>query len=616
MGKVRVTTKTIHNPIRDIPHYLKVFQTYLGSRLYLVFVLVLFSVLAEGVGLLMLLPLLVGFDSGVPQGAISGAATVSGAESFIQGLLSSVGLAGSITALLLMITAAFVIKGALLFGAKGYTAYLCGKLVRELKAKLFDHYSCMSYQHYVAHSTGHFVNVINAQINQMLLAFNHLTQLVGQTVNALIYIGLTFVVAWRFGLMAFGLGVVFLLLFRAMSVHVRLLSRQTAAENGQLSKLFIQFLHGFKYLAATGQAQLLRSAVLNSVDNLTSYQIRSGLAEAFTNSVREPIIVLLIMGIVLVQLVVLGEDLPPILVAVILLYRAVNTTFGLQNNWQSTLYNIGAVELVHQEFQEQAVNAETTGTLNAYPFSKSIFFDNVSFAYNTRIGSVIQNVSLTIPARTSVAFIGESGAGKSTLVDLLSLLLKPQHGEVRIDGILATQLNLASWRRQIGFVSQDAVVFDDSIANNICMWAGDPIKDPALMSKIQHAAKQAHIAHFVEGLPKGYQTDVGDRGIRLSGGQRQRLFIARELFRNPRLLILDEATSALDTESERCIQQSIDQLKGQITVVMIAHRLSTIRNVSYVYVFDKGRLIEQGTYQELRKSENSKFARLVSAQAL
>jgi subfamily B ATP-binding cassette protein MsbA len=136
------------------------------------------------------------------------------------------------------------------------------------------------------------------------------------------------------------------------------------------------------------------------------------------------------------------------------------------------------------------------------------------------------------------------------------------------------------------------------------------------MARIREAAKRAHIHHHIETLPEGYHTVVGDRGVRLSGGQRQRLFIARELFRKPNLLILDEATSALDTDSERHIQASIDALKGEVTVVIIAHRLSTIRNVDHVYVFDQGRLVEDGPFARLRDQEDSKFGRLVAAQAL
>ncbi|MEX0450054.1 ABC transporter ATP-binding protein [Spiribacter sp. 221] len=597
------------NPLRDIPHYLRVFQRYLGARMYLVFGLTLIAVVAEGVGLMMLLPLLAGLDD-------SAGGEPTGVAAIVQDGLAWLGVADSVTAILVFITIAFALKGALMFTAKGYTAYLQGQLMRELRGRLFDCYSHMSYRYYVSESTGHFVNVINQQIKLMLQSFQQLTQLVASGVNALTYTAFAFAIAWRFGAMALGIGVVLLALFRALNIYVRGLSRRAASEEGHLSKLLIQFLHGFKYLTATGQARPLRGTVMRSVGRLTGYEIRRGIAGAFTGAVREPIIVVLIMLIVLVQMVFLGEPLGPIMVAIILFYRAMNAFMEIQNSWQRTLNNIGSVELVHQAFADQAEHAEPDGEITVPDLAEGITLDRVSFAYDPDNGDVLSDVSLAIPVRHSVAFVGESGAGKSTLVDILTLMLKPRAGEVRIDGVPGDQVHLPSWRAQIGYVSQETVVFDDTIANNICMWAGNPAKDEALMARIREAAKRAHIHHHIETLPEGYHTVVGDRGVRLSGGQRQRLFIARELFRKPNLLILDEATSALDTDSERHIQQSIDALKGEITVVIIAHRLSTIRNVDHVYVFDQGRLVEDGPFDRLRDREDSKFGRLVAAQAL
>jgi ABC-type multidrug transport system fused ATPase/permease subunit len=217
---------------------------------------------------------------------------------------------------------------------------------------------------------------------------------------------------------------------------------------------------------------------------------------------------------------------------------------------------------------------------------------------------------------TTVALVGESGAGKSTLVDMMTLMLRPRTGEIRIDDVPGSEADLASWRSQIGYVSQETVVFDDTIANNISLWKGDYESDPEHRERVEQAARDAYAHHFIEDLPNGYQTVVGDRGVRLSGGQRQRLFVARELFKQPNLLLLDEATSALDTESERYIQQSIDDLQGEVTVVIIAHRLSTIKNVDYIYVLDDGHVIEQGTYDELRGHEESRFREMVEMQSL
>lgn len=278
---------------------------------------------------------------------------------------------------------------------------------------------------------------------------------------------------------------------------------------------------------------------------------------------------------------------------------------------------------------------ELSGDVKLKSFHDKLEFRNVSFSYNldeemyreladekevknkdTRDQEVvIKDLSLIIEASKTIALVGESGAGKSTLVDLMTLLLRPQSGELFIDGVPHNDIDVSSWRKQIGFVSQDTVVFDDTIANNICMWKGDYRKDPKLKEEIEKAAERAYVSQFVDMLPQGYDTLVGDRGVRLSGGQKQRLFIARELFKNPRFLILDEATSALDSESELYIKESIDSLQGQTTLVIIAHRLSTIRNADHIYVMDEGRILEHGTYEELIQSKKM-FRKMVELQTL
>ncbi|OOY59007.1 ABC transporter ATP-binding protein [Solemya velum gill symbiont] len=604
------------NPTRDIPHYLKLFQYYLGWRVYLVFALALAAAMAEGFGILMLLPLLHSLDGGLvaPDGSVTDVPTKVGG--YLQQFLEMLGLEHSSIAILMIITLAFIIKGALLFGSSAYSAYLNGQLLRELKGRLFRHYSRMSYSYYTRRNTGHFINVINVQINQMLHVFMALVQLGVQLVNTLIYITLAFIVAWRFGAMALVIGIILVLLFRFLNSYVRELSRDTAAEHGQLSKLLIQSLHAFKYLTATGQMDHLQNGIKKSIHRLTGYEVRSGIAGAFTGAVREPITVVFIMVIVLIQMVVLEQPLSPIMISILLFHRGLNAVMAVQSTLQSTLGSVGGLEMVRDEFKAVCNEQETNGNQHIPPLGNAITLKNVDFGYDSQMGNVLHDISLEIPARTSVAFVGESGAGKSTLVDLITLMLKPQGGQVLIDGVPGKDVELASWRKQIGYVSQETVIFDDTIANNICMWVGDVEKDQELDQRVREAARQAHIDHFIETLPDGYQTLVGDRGLRLSGGQRQRLFIARELFRKPNLLILDEATSSLDTESEQAIQQSIDELKGQITVVIIAHRLSTIRKVDHIYVFEHGRLIEQGAYEELRDSDESRFGKLIAMQVL
>ena len=214
-----------------------------------------------------------------------------------------------------------------------------------------------------------------------------------------------------------------------------------------------------------------------------------------------------------------------------------------------------------KEFDLQLENKEVNGSQKVKDFSDGIKFDNVSFAYNKEHKNVLTNISLNIPSKQTIAIIGSSGAGKSTLIDLITLLLKPSSGKIIIDDEVSTNIESSSWRSQIGYVSQDMVIFDDSILNNITMW--DKSKDKnQILSHAKIAAQKASIFDFIEDLPEKYDTLVGDRGIKLSGGQRQRLFIARELYRNQNILILDEATSALDSKSESNIQSSIENFQG------------------------------------------------------
>jgi ABC-type multidrug transport system fused ATPase/permease subunit len=320
--------------------------------------------------------------------------------------------------------------------------------------------------------------------------------------------------------------------------------------------------------------------------------------------------------VIILQVTVLDAPLVPIFVALVLFNRAIGGVMSIQKAWQSTLSKIGSLEIVEKEFRMLEKNQEHGGTILLNPLDQAIELRQVSFAYGLGHDDVLKDITLTIPANATVAFVGESGAGKSTLVDMLTLMLRPRQGEVVIDGVSGGEVNLDSWRSQVGYVSQETVVFDDTIANNICLWKDDYNKAPKARERIEFAAKQAYAEKFIQDLPEQFNTFVGDRGVRLSGGQRQRLFLARELYKNPRLLILDEATSALDSESEKYIQESIEALRGRTTVVIIAHRLSTIKNADYIYVLDKGRIVEQGSYDQLLSTNNGRFNRMVALQSL
>ncbi len=596
----------------DLFRYLRIYRRYLGRRIYLVFVLAAATAATSTFGITLLLPLLKASQTGGGQDPKE----MSTAEQLLHDLLSWMGIADSMGGILAFIAIVFVGKGLLSFANGGYKSYLQSQLHRELKSRLFDAYTGMDFRHYISRSTGHFVNVLTTQVSRFYNSFNSFVRFLTQILTTTFYFATALALTWKFSLLAIGIGAIILYLFRYLNSYVRTLSRKASEEASTLNDLLVQALQSLKYIVSTNQTKHLRSRATDSIWRLTGYSLRQGLAGSFTSSIKEPVSVLLITGIIALQAVVLQEPVAPIFVALLLFHRGMQAVMSVQSSWQSTMDQIGGVEMVHEEFETILARQEDREGQTLRPLSEGITFDSVRFAYNEEDGDVLHDINITVPANHTVALVGESGAGKSTLVDMMSLLLPPRSGEIRIDGVPSDDVELNSWRDQIGYVSQETVVFDDTVANNISLWRGDIEEDPALRERVMHAAERAHAHHFIQDLPNGYQTQVGDRGVRLSGGQQQRLFVARELFKQPNLLLLDEATSDLDTASEQHIQDSIDALQGEVTVVIIAHRLSTVKNADRVYVLDQGRVIESGSYHELRSRENGEFREMVEMQSL
>lgn len=232
----------------------------------------------------------------------------------------------------------------------------------------------------------------------------------------------------------------------------------------------------------------------------------------------------------------------------------------------------------------------------------AIELGHVSFAYEKGAGFSMRDLDLIIPTGRTTAIVGPSGTGKSTIADLIMGLITPNRGQVLVDDMPLNADRMRSWRDQIGYVAQDTFLFHDTVRANL-LWACPDASD----EEMRLALKLAAADEFVSVLPEGMETILGDRGVRLSGGERQRLALARALLRKPRLLILDEATSALDSENERQIQRAVEELHGEMTILIITHRLSTIREADVIYVLEQGSMIECGSWDELLAKEDGHF---------
>ena len=597
--------KKLFKPLIDLLEYVKIFQHYLGAKMYFIFVFSTLASLLEGFGILMLLPLLESI------GSIEKSSGASGAFSeFLYNIIDFLGLPSSAVSVLFLITVIFIFKGILSFIAFSVNAYLIGVLLKKIKVDLFELYTNMSFSYYASKNTGDFINLITEQPNRAIESFKQLIHFGSNLINTVVLITLAFGISFSFGLLAIVAGLILLILFLRMNAFVQDLSRIYAKENSNLNKWLVQVLHGFKYLVSTNQIKKLKRNVFSSINILTSNQVKSGIAGGFTQAVREPLAVVLIILIIYFQLIVFEQRLEPILVSIALFYRALNSTLAVQSAFQGTFQFIGSMELINQEYQNQNENYVDSGNDKISDFKNAIIFKNVFFRYPESENDCLKDLNLKIKANSSIGIVGESGSGKTTLVDLIALLHPLKKGYISIDGISSNKIEKESWRNQIGYISQDTVIFDDTIANNITMWANT---GEVNQEEIETVAKQANILDFIESLSDGFQTKVGDRGIQLSGGQKQRIFIARELYRKTAILILDEATSSLDSKAEKNIQKSIENIQGRLTLIIIAHRIATLKNVDTIVVIEKGAIAQTGTYNELKEKSNA-FQALISHQ--
>lgn len=289
-----------------------------------------------------------------------------------------------------------------------------------------------------------------------------------------------------------------------------------------------------------------------------------------------------------------------------LFYQIINPFKNLSSSFYNLKKGEGALDRIEELLTEDNIIKESTSPVAVRSFEHSIELKNVHFNYGDK--TILNGVSLTIEKGKTIALVGASGAGKSTLVDLIPRFHDVTSGEILIDGVNVKDYKLDDMRRLMGVVSQDPILFNDTIYNNITLGTGG-----ATQERVEEAAKVAHAHNFIMKKELGYATEVGDRGTRLSGGERQRVTIARAVLKNPPILILDEATSSLDTESERMVQDAINQLMQNRTCIVIAHRLSTVQHADEIIVLDNGRIAERGTHTSLI-SNNGLYKKLVEMQ--
>ena len=498
------------------------------------------------------------------------------------------------TALLL----AFFLKGVCDYVGNYLVSYAGFASVTRLRNAVFEKVLKQGADFFEAHSTGQLMSSIMNDVDKVQVATSQiLADLLRQWFTAFFLLFALFSNDWRLALACLVVLPAVMLPTMRLGKRIRRTSRNTQERQGELNQILQETLSGHMVVKAFGaenyEGRRFRDAAARLLKTNARYVLQQGLSSPIIDFCAAGIIVGLLTyaRIRIKNNELTAGNFTSFIIAMIMLLEPLKRLVGIYNIFQQAL---GASQKVFEYLDHPESIADVPDAKPIADFTHSVVFDDVAFYYpGAPDGFRFQGLSLEVKAGEVVALVGPSGGGKTTIANLVPRFYDVAGGSVRIDGQDVRQLRLASLRSLIGLVAQDTFLFNDTVANNIAY--GRSVGRDAI-----RAAAETALAHgFIERLPEGYDTVVGDRGVKLSGGQRQRLSIARALLKNAPILILDEATSHLDTESEILVQRALANLMEHRTVIVIAHRLSTIRRADKIVVLEKGRIRETGTHEEL-----------------
>lgn len=574
--------------MRDIRRLLRYLLPHTGTFIIATFAMVVVGVLESATGAL-IVPI---FDQAFAQGGHR-TPTLFGLEKIIppSGLAAWRGIA----LLLILFT---VVKGVAEYFSTYLMAYIGQSSVLKLRQDLYSHLLAQSAKFFEQHRTNYLVSRLISSAAAIETAVTHtLRDMLREGFTLIALLAASFYFNWRLTLGA---------LLIAPPI-----AGLTMRFGSSLRKLARESFEGSKRLTDTAQEALANQSIVKAYRGEAREQTRfarvaerirrANLRSASISGMAPPIIELI--GVLfVVALLFFGEreirlgrmNTAQFLTFMFFLARSYDPMRRLSRLQNSMSQALAAAQHVWEVMDEHAEILEKPGAVDLHRLRREIEFRNVHFGYGNETRSVLRGVSLTLPAGKMVALVGESGGGKSTLTKLLPRFHDPTSGAVLWDGIDLREAKIASLRRQLAMVTQETVLFNDTVRYNISYGRPD-----ATDEQLHNAARTALAHDFIIELPDGYDTIIGERGIFLSGGQRQRLAIARAVLIDAPMLILDEATSALDAESEQLVQRAIANLIQNRTTIVIAHRLSTVRRADLIVVMERGQIIEQGTHAEL-----------------
>ena len=528
---------------------------------------------------------------------------------------------GAQYALLLVVTiiiTTFLLKNIFNYLALNHLMLLKNGVLRDLRNKMFDKIIGLPISYYSEKRKGDMMARMLGDVNEVRNSFFNILELVIKEPMTIVFtIGAMIVISFKLTLFVFIFIPVSGFVISKIGKSLKGKSKRAQDENGYLISVVEETLGGLKVVKSYNAEGAFTNKFNNSIDRL--YRLTNSIGRK--NNLSSPmsefmgIVVIAILlwyggNMVLVETFANGAPLlegSKFIAYMGLAYNILTPAKAISKASYQVKSGLAAAERVFDVLEVENTITDKENAVLKTSFDTSISIENIHFKYEDE--NVLKNFSLEVKKRKTVALVGQSGSGKSTIANLLTRFYDVQEGNVKIDGTDIKDMTLESLRNLMGLVTQDSILFNDTIKNNILLG-----KQDATDEEIIAALKVANAYEFVSALPNGIETNIGDAGGKLSGGQKQRLSIARAVLKNPPIMILDEATSALDTESEKFVQVALENMMQNRTSIVIAHRLSTIQKADNIVVMHKGEIVEQGTHDELL-TLNGKYSKLVMMQS-
>ena len=565
----------------------------------------LLASLAEGIGISLFIPLLQGLD----ETRAAASAEQNWLVEALGRLFRGVPAGQRLYVIAACIFGSVLLRTALGYGHRVVFSWLDARISHQLRAGIFDQLLSVGYGFLERRKASELVNTLASETWRTSEALSVLVSGVITVCTIAVYTALLLLISWEMTLLV---AVAMLMISGVawlVTRSVRELGRQATRANETLTHWMLEGVNGMQAIRAYGREAYEQARFEEASRRVSHIFMRLGIQSGLVNPVYEVLSAVLLVAILIVGLRAGMGNLPALLVFVFVLYRLQPKAQALDNARTGLRSLAGAVEAVTALLDRTDKPYTRSGTAPHERLREAITFERLTFRYGAGERPALEDASLRIPAGKTTALVGPSGAGKSTLIKLIFRFYDAEGGTIYVDGRPLADLDLASWREKIALVSQEAYIFNTAVWDNIAYGRlGAPDEE------VLAAARQANAHGFIEKLPQGYDTNVGDRGVRLSGGQKQRVALARAIVRDPEILILDEATNALDSITENLIQEALALLRRDRTVILIAHRLSTVEEADHVVVLDEGRVREEGHPQELLEQSGGLFARLHAAQ--